>query len=200
MRLSANSIRACGGRWAAGGGSGGSDDVQAGARLLRLRPAAVSRGRHRLARPLAATSFPVEAAVEAMLPGRYSMCFKGSVLRRAAGAVQRAGQIAVLAIAAEIAMIAAVHAQQPMGWLEVKPAPGRNAVRIVSHALAFERVSSIEFTLSVKRENRGNKVNSRQAGACRLGRGRVQGTFVHLLECRAWRQDNAGVQNVRSGA
>ena len=34
-------------------------------------------------------------------------------------------------------------AQQVMGWLELKPLPGRNMVQITGHALALEKIAGL---------------------------------------------------------
>lgn len=103
-----------------------------------------------------------------MLSMGFSACFKP---RRMLARMLGASALAFLAIAAEIAVTLAANAQQPMGWLELKPVPGRNAVQIVCHAIAFEAVSGVEFTLAVKRENRGNKSSTRQTGRIDLAAG-----------------------------
>ncbi len=40
-------------------------------------------------------------------------------------------------------MVQAANAQQPMGWLELKPGPGRNIVQITAHALSFEAAAGL---------------------------------------------------------
>lgn len=71
-------------------------------------------------------------------------------------------------------MTGAANAQGPMGWLELKPVPGRNIVQITGHALAFEKAAGLHFTLSVLRENRGSKSNSRQSGRIDLAAGETK--------------------------
>jgi 3-hydroxymyristoyl/3-hydroxydecanoyl-(acyl carrier protein) dehydratase len=63
---------------------------------------------------------------------------------------------------------------QVMGWLELKPGSGRNVVQITGHALALEKAAGLEFTISVMRENHGNKTNSRQAGRIGLAAGETK--------------------------
>jgi len=81
---------------------------------------------------------------------------------------------AAFAIAGSLAMPEA-SAQQAMGWLEIRPAPGRNMVRIVGHALALEKAGVIGFTMSVRRVNRGgSQSESRQAGQVSLAQGETR--------------------------
>ena len=61
-------------------------------------------------------------------------------------------------------MMGAAQAQSAFGWLELKPVPGRNLVQITGHALAMEAVSGMDFSLSLRRQNRGNTSATRQSG------------------------------------
>jgi hypothetical protein len=61
-----------------------------------------------------------------------------------------------------------------LGWFELKPVSGQNAVQIIGHAVAFEQVAGLDFTIGVQRENRGNKSNSRQAGRIDLAAGETK--------------------------
>jgi hypothetical protein len=70
----------------------------------------------------------------------------------------------------EAAMTGA-NAQQAIGWLELKPLPGRHMVQITGHALALEKAESLEFTISVAREGGGGKSVSRQSGRIGLNAG-----------------------------
>ena len=80
---------------------------------------------------------------------------------------------AAFAIAAGLAMTEA-NAQQAMGWLELKPVPGRNMVQITGHALGLEKAAELDFTMSVLHENRGGKSNSRQTGRISLAAGETK--------------------------
>jgi hypothetical protein len=77
---------------------------------------------------------------------------------------------AIFAIAMGAAMTGA-NAQQALGWLELKPLPGRNMVQITGHALALEKAAGLEFTMSVAREGGGSKSVSRQGGRIDLDAG-----------------------------
>ena len=89
--------------------------------------------------------------------------------------VMRRGGAAFLRIfAMGMVMILAANAQPPMGWIELKPLSSQNAVQIIGHALAFGEVAGVDFTLSVSRENRGNKSNSRQLGRIDLAAGETK--------------------------
>jgi hypothetical protein len=70
--------------------------------------------------------------------------------------------------------VSEAEAQQAMGWLEIKQAPGQHMVQITGHALALEKVEGADFTLSVTRASRGGKSNSRQAGRISLGAGETK--------------------------
>jgi hypothetical protein len=73
--------------------------------------------------------------------------------------------LAALAALASALTMPAAHAQSAFGWMEMKAAPGgSNIVQITGHALAFERISGAQFTLSVRRLNGGNSSNTRQSG------------------------------------
>ena len=65
------------------------------------------------------------------------------------------------------------NAQQVMGWLELKPLPGRNMVQITGHALALEKIAGLEFTMSVVREGGGKSV-SQQKGQIALDAGETK--------------------------
>ena len=80
----------------------------------------------------------------------------------------------IATIIAGIAMSGAAGAQPPMGWIELRPVPGRSAVEIVGHALAFENAAGLEFRMSVRRENRGNRTDSRQARRIDLAAGETK--------------------------
>jgi hypothetical protein len=69
------------------------------------------------------------------------------------------------------AAMTGANAQQVLGWLELKPLPGRNMVQITGHALALERVAGLEFMISVAREGSGGKSVSRQSGRIDLHAG-----------------------------
>jgi len=66
------------------------------------------------------------------------------------------------------------QADSPLGWLELKPVPGRNMVQITGHALALEPVSAADFTLSIKRRNGGNNSNTAQSGHFDLAPGEAK--------------------------
>ncbi len=71
-------------------------------------------------------------------------------------------------------MTGLAQAQSPIGWLELKPVQGQNAIQIVSHAAAFEKTAGVEFVLSVGRLNHGNTSNSRQTGRVDLAAGETK--------------------------
>lgn len=70
--------------------------------------------------------------------------------------------------------MSAAHAQSTLGWLEVKPVPGRNLVQITGHAMTLEPVSGMEFALSLRRKNGGNSSNTRQTGRFDLAPGELK--------------------------
>jgi hypothetical protein len=65
-------------------------------------------------------------------------------------------------------MMTTAHAQAPLGWIELKPVPGRNLVQIIGRALSTEPVSAA-FTLSIRRRNGGNLSDTKQSGRFNLG-------------------------------
>ncbi len=72
---------------------------------------------------------------------------------------------AAFAMAAGLAMTEA-NAQGAMGWLELKPASGRNSVQITGHALALEKIAGLEFTMSVQHEAAAaNRVRGNRGGS-----------------------------------
>ena len=85
----------------------------------------------------------------------------------------RLWRAAAFTIAAGAGMSGA-SAQQVMGWLELKPLPGRNMVQITGHALALEKIAGLEFTMSVVREGAGGKSISQQKGQIGLGAGETK--------------------------
>ena len=61
-------------------------------------------------------------------------------------------------------MASAATAQSASAWIELKPVPGRNMVEIVGHALAIDTVGSMDFTLTLRRQHKGNTSSTRQSG------------------------------------
>lgn len=93
--------------------------------------------------------------------------------RSAKRGISRLLGAAAFAMAAGLAMTEA-NAQGAMGWLELKPASGRNSVQITAHALALEKIAGLEFTMSVQHEGRGGKSSSRQSGRLDLAAGETK--------------------------
>ncbi len=56
------------------------------------------------------------------------------------------------------------YAQSASAWLELKPIPGRNMMQITGHAVALDAVSGMNFSLSLRRQNKGNNSTSTQSG------------------------------------
>ena len=59
--------------------------------------------------------------------------------------------------------MSAAHAQSASAWIELKPLSG-NVVQVTGHALAFDAVTGMDFSLSLRRQSKGNTSSSRQAG------------------------------------
>jgi hypothetical protein len=93
--------------------------------------------------------------------------------RRPGRRLLRLWAAAAFTIAAGAGMSGA-SAQQVMGWLELKPLPGRNMVQITGHALALEKIAGFEFTMSVVREGAGGKSISQQKGHIDLAAGETK--------------------------
>ncbi len=60
-------------------------------------------------------------------------------------------------------MMSAAHAQSASAWIELKPLSG-NVVQVTGHALALDAVKGMHFSLSLRRQNKGNTSSTRQAG------------------------------------
>ncbi len=65
-------------------------------------------------------------------------------------------------------MTGAVYIQSAFCWFELKPLPGRNMIQLSSHALALKAVTDADFTLSIRRQNRGGSSSSSQSGRFNL--------------------------------
>jgi hypothetical protein len=61
-------------------------------------------------------------------------------------------------------MAGAAHAQSPTAWVELKPVAGRNMIQITGYALALEAVGGMDFTLTLRRKNKGNSSSTKQSG------------------------------------
>ncbi len=66
-------------------------------------------------------------------------------------------------------MTGTAHAQSVSAWIELKPVAGRNMVQILGHALALDAAKGIDFTLTLRRKNKGNTSDTRQSGRFDLG-------------------------------
>ncbi len=56
------------------------------------------------------------------------------------------------------------HAHSVTAWLEVKPLQGRSMVQITANALALETLGGLDFSFSLRRQNKGNTSNTKQSG------------------------------------
>ena len=63
------------------------------------------------------------------------------------------------------------HAQSASAWIELKPLPGGRMMQITAHALALDAVKGLDFSLSLRRQNKGNTSSTRQAGRFDLAAG-----------------------------
>jgi hypothetical protein len=61
-------------------------------------------------------------------------------------------------------MTGAAHAQSPTAWVELKPVAGRNMIQVTGHALALDAVGGMDFTLTLRRKNKGSNSSTRQSG------------------------------------
>ena len=61
-------------------------------------------------------------------------------------------------------MTGTAHAQSPTAWVELKPVAGRNMIQVTGHALALDAVGGMDFTLSLRRKNKGNSSSTKQSG------------------------------------
>jgi hypothetical protein len=61
-------------------------------------------------------------------------------------------------------MTGAAQAQSPTAWVELKPVAGRNMIQITGHALALDAAGGMDFTLILRRKNKGNSSSTRQSG------------------------------------
>ncbi len=71
-------------------------------------------------------------------------------------------------------MTGAVYAQSASAWIELKPVAGRNMIQVVGHALAHDAVGGMDFTLTLRRQNKGNTSSSRQSGHFDLSPGELK--------------------------
>ena len=68
-------------------------------------------------------------------------------------------------------MTSAATAQSASAWIELKPVSGRNMIEVVGHALATDAVSGMDFTFTLRRQNKGNTSSTRQSGRFDLAPG-----------------------------
>jgi hypothetical protein len=61
-------------------------------------------------------------------------------------------------------MTGAAHAQSASAWIELKPVAGRNIVQVTGHALALGAVGGMDFTLTLRRRNKGSSSSTKQSG------------------------------------
>lgn len=125
-------------------------------------PAARDNGR--------SSTIPAKAGIDAITThypaDRWVPAFAGTAPKRSL--ILAAGMIFAIAMGAAMP---GANAQQVLGWLELKPLPGRHVVQITGHALALETAAGLEFTMSVAREGGGGKSVSRQSGRIDLAPG-----------------------------
>ena len=83
--------------------------------------------------------------------------------------------------------IGTAYAQSASAWLELKPLPGSgNMIQITGHALALDAVNGLDFSLSLRRQNKGNTSSSLQSGRFDLQASEVQDSVNDINQCRAW--------------
>ncbi len=68
-------------------------------------------------------------------------------------------------------MISAATAQSASAWIELRPVSGRNMIEVVGHALAGDAVGGMDFTFTLRRQNKGNTSSTRQSGRFDLAPG-----------------------------
>ena len=71
-------------------------------------------------------------------------------------------------------MTSAATAQSASAWIELKPVSGRNMIEVVGHALASDAVGGMDFTFTLRRQNKGNISNTRQSGRFDLAPGETR--------------------------
>ena len=65
----------------------------------------------------------------------------------------------------------AIASSPPLAWVEFKSSPGGKLVQIIGHAMAFEVVTDLDFSLAISRKTGGNASKTRQSGHFNLGAG-----------------------------
>jgi hypothetical protein len=61
-------------------------------------------------------------------------------------------------------MTGAAHSQSASAWIELKPVAGRNMIQVTGHALALDAAGGMDFTLTMRRQNKGGSSSTRQSG------------------------------------
>ena len=69
-------------------------------------------------------------------------------------------------------MTSTATAQSASAWIELRPVSGRNMIEVVGHALASDAVGGMDFTFTLRRENKGSTSSSRQSGRFDLAPGK----------------------------
>jgi hypothetical protein len=68
-------------------------------------------------------------------------------------------------------MTNAATAQSASAWIKLKPVSGRNMIEVVGHALASDAVGGMDFTFTLRRQNKGNTSSTQQSGRFDLAPG-----------------------------
>jgi len=71
-------------------------------------------------------------------------------------------------------MTGAAYAQSASAWVELKPVTGRNMIQVTGHAIALDAAGGMDFTLTLRRQNKGNSSSTRQSGRFDLAPGETK--------------------------
>ena len=84
---------------------------------------------------------------------------------------RRKWRLAAFSLISGALMTSVASAQSASAWIELKPTSGRNMIEVVGHALATDAVGGMDFTFTLRRQNKGNTSSTRQSGRFDLAPG-----------------------------
>jgi hypothetical protein len=87
---------------------------------------------------------------------------------------RRLWRLAAFSLISGALMTSAATAQSASAWIELKPVSGRNMIEVVGHALATDAVGGMDFSFTLRRQNKGNSSSTRQSGRFDLAPGETK--------------------------